>query len=274
MKLFFIVCLFLVSNFSFALTYPNGASSAISITADDGWPTQLQQASILEEYGFRGTFYLSQGALPSVNQNIPSWRQVRINGHEVGNHSYNHYLDISGKTVSEIEIDTQNSEYWLYKNIYDNQYIDHSYSYPEGNSIIGQSDTAVHARIGTCSYASILSGAVSGARIAFGAPNYPSVVGENRYFIFAKSITGDDTTAFNSAKLAIDDGILHGSWTVLIFHSLGDAGDGNSVSKAAYRNIMNYIKSKQSVLYVNTFINVMNYIKQNTTYRMWTCSRN
>ncbi|MGJ7531447.1 polysaccharide deacetylase family protein [Variovorax sp. GB1P17] len=115
-----------------ALTWPNGA---ISLSHDDGWPSQLTQATTLESYGFRGTFYLTPGGLPVVVSNASSWQSVFQRGHEVGNHSYSHWgsATLAGKTWVDVATDVGTNEQWLLTNIYSNTSVDHTYAYPEGN---------------------------------------------------------------------------------------------------------------------------------------------
>jgi peptidoglycan/xylan/chitin deacetylase (PgdA/CDA1 family) len=259
-------------NAAMALQWPNNAKSAVSVSADDGWPTQLDQASILEKYGFRGTFYLSAGGMPAVITYKDAWRGVFQRGHEVGNHSYSHWADpvLAGKTWQEVAIDVGNMEQWLLANIYSLTPSDHTFAYPGGNYIIGSQDSLVSRQVGSCEYAAFLSAIVTGARIAGSGENDPNKVPNQRYWINGVPIDGDDTTAFNNAKQAIDNGIKNNTWTILIFHALGD-GSGLTVTKAGYTKIISYLQSRQTDLWVAPVIKVKNYIMSNIPYSPWSC---
>lgn len=70
--------------------WPNGCRCAISLTFDDGYPSQLKTAvPLLNEYGLRGTFYLNPGG-DDWKDRISPWRDVAQSGHEIGNHSLSH----------------------------------------------------------------------------------------------------------------------------------------------------------------------------------------
>jgi peptidoglycan/xylan/chitin deacetylase (PgdA/CDA1 family) len=268
----------IASNAASAMTWPNNAKSAVSISADDGWPSQLQQAQILQNYNFRGSFYLTPGGLPSVVTNATQWRQVFQMGHEVGSHSYSHWSPqtLEGKTWQQVATDVGTNEAWLLNNIYSGVPTDHTYSYPYGNYILGPGAAPgagyQSRQVGACEYVALLSAVVTGAREAGSGENAPADVTRRRFFISALPIYGSDATAFAQAKAAIDNGITKGTWTVLVFHSLGDPGDGYSVSTTAYTQIINYIASKQSELWVAPVVSVKNHIAANTPAAQWTCT--
>jgi hypothetical protein len=257
-----------------ALQWPNGARSAVSITADDGWPTELIQAQILESYGFRGTFYLTVAGLPIVDTDKASWRSVFQRGHEVGNHTYSHWSDavLAEKTWQEVANDVGTMEYWLLLNIYSNTPADHTFAYPQGTYIVGSQATGQSKQVGACEYASLLSATVTAARIAGSSTIDPAKFSERRFFFPGLNIDGDDATAVATAKAAIDAGIANGTWTVLIFHSLGDVGDGYSVSQAAYTQIIDYMYQRRADLWVQPAVTVKNYINSNIAAVNWTCT--
>lgn len=78
-----------------AAPWPNGAKAAIVLTYDDALTSQLDNAvPALDKRGFKGTFFLS-----NVRQaDVPRWRAVAGNGHELANHTIFH--PCSAKTVS------------------------------------------------------------------------------------------------------------------------------------------------------------------------------
>jgi hypothetical protein len=281
MKTFAAFCLLIISFFAgpaTAINWPNNAQSAVSISADDGWPTQLTQASILEwkiywspEYpsGFRGTFYLSAVGMPSVVTNKAAWKGVFQRGHEVGNHSYEHWCDLTQKVWSQVASDTGNMEWWLLSEIYSMVSTDHTYAYPCGNYIIGPQSTLQQRQVGACEYAALLSAAVTGARVVDGAANDPANVARRRFYITGASIKG--ATPVADAIAAIDNGIANGTWTVLVFHSLGESGDGNSISQMAYQQIVDYVHQRRAQLWVAPVVTVKNYIIANTPASDWNC---
>ena len=66
-----------------------GTRGAVSITFDDGLPSQLARAiPVLDGCGLKATFYLcaSEDALPKLE----AWKDVARGGHEIGNHTAHH----------------------------------------------------------------------------------------------------------------------------------------------------------------------------------------
>ena len=255
-----------------AISWPNTAQSAVSISADDGWPTQLTQAKILEQYSFRGTFYLTAGRIHSVVTNMVSWRNVFQRGHEVGNHSYSHWSNPESLVWSQLASDVGSMEWWLLSNIYSLVPTDHTYAYPEGKYIIGPQTTFQQQQVGACEYAALLSAVVTGARIVGESANDPANIAGRRFYINGSTIYGSNATAIANAKSAIDNGIANGTWTVLIFHSLGDPGDGYSISQSAYTQIIHYLNTKRTQLWVAPVVTVKNYIIKNTPASEWNCN--
>jgi peptidoglycan/xylan/chitin deacetylase (PgdA/CDA1 family) len=65
----------------------NGHKAAVSLTFDDGDPSQLDVAvPELDKHGFRGTFFLIANHLSRLDD----WKKASAQGHEIGNHSLNH----------------------------------------------------------------------------------------------------------------------------------------------------------------------------------------
>ncbi|MGH8033395.1 MAG: polysaccharide deacetylase family protein [Luteimonas sp.] len=222
---------------------------------------------------FRGTFYLSAQGLPVVATSAASWRSAFQRGHEIGNHSYSHWSNqtLSEKTWQQVAGDVLEMESWLLSNIFSMTPVDHTYAYPQGNFIVGPQDSVLGKQVGACEYAALLSNSVSGARIVGSGENNPSEVMSRRFYISGVSISGDNITAFNQAKSAIDNGIANGTWTVLVFHSLGDSGDGNSVSQTAYTQIINYLRTRGNELWVAPVVTVKDHIAAHSTVSDWNC---
>jgi peptidoglycan/xylan/chitin deacetylase (PgdA/CDA1 family) len=69
--------------------WPEGIRGAVSITFDDGMPSQLATAlPAMDKHGLKGTFYLcaSEKAVPKLS----AWKDVAKRGHEIGNHTAHH----------------------------------------------------------------------------------------------------------------------------------------------------------------------------------------
>ena len=69
-------------------SWPHGARAAVSLSFDDGRPSQLDNGlPVLARSGTRATFYVAPGR---VEERLADWRQALAAGHEIGNHSLRH----------------------------------------------------------------------------------------------------------------------------------------------------------------------------------------
>lgn len=69
--------------------WPQGFQAAVSLTFDDGVPSQLQHAvPLLNQHGLRGTFYINPEA--DYRERFAPWKDCAREGHEIGNHTVGH----------------------------------------------------------------------------------------------------------------------------------------------------------------------------------------
>jgi peptidoglycan/xylan/chitin deacetylase (PgdA/CDA1 family) len=70
--------------------FPEGCEGAVSLTFDDGSPSQLDKAiPLLNEHNVKATFYINPRG-DDWKERLKPWRDVALAGHEVGNHTVNH----------------------------------------------------------------------------------------------------------------------------------------------------------------------------------------
>lgn len=100
-----LISLFIISQFSFAqnygsmrfTNYADDRQSAFSLTFDDGLLSQIENVGpILNQYGFKGTFYVLPPYLTETLPGIwrygtwPGFQAMAMEGHEIGSHTMNH----------------------------------------------------------------------------------------------------------------------------------------------------------------------------------------
>ncbi|HEY0844774.1 MAG TPA: polysaccharide deacetylase family protein [Noviherbaspirillum sp.] len=85
--------------------YRGDTSSAASYTFDDGYASSATVAAIFEERGLRATFYIIPGIIDAPGWNL--WRSLHGKGHEIGNHSMTHTVDMGDGTVSDQTLATE-----------------------------------------------------------------------------------------------------------------------------------------------------------------------
>lgn len=78
-------------------TWPDNRTAAVSLRFDDGLQSHLDVVvPMLNERGFRGTFYLCPaGTDEQWQQTSEKWRPVHDAGHEIGNHTLSHPVPAS-----------------------------------------------------------------------------------------------------------------------------------------------------------------------------------
>jgi peptidoglycan/xylan/chitin deacetylase (PgdA/CDA1 family) len=70
--------------------WPDECDGAVSLTFDDGLPSQLERAvPLMSKAGLRGTFYVNPGG-DTWQAGLQPWRAVAEAGHEIGNHTCAH----------------------------------------------------------------------------------------------------------------------------------------------------------------------------------------
>ncbi len=101
--------------------WPDGREGALSLTFDDGLPSQLKIAiPMMDDHGLRGTFYLSPRG-EDWRTKLQPWRAVADAGHETGNHSLSHTCSrafqdspkakgLENMTLEDIEADVLEAE--------------------------------------------------------------------------------------------------------------------------------------------------------------------
>jgi len=228
-----------------AWQWPHGAKAAISLTYDDGNPSNLDQAMPdLETAGFRGTFYL-QTAREDMQRRVADWRAAHGRGHEIGNHTVHHwcraqpYIEKLGhapawltralENVSPAEIATEiaTAADWLDHHIGPDP--DRTFSHPCGALAIGfePDEASYDSAIRQCHFA---------ARTCIKTVNYPTTVQMLRIGGFdGQGADARPMIAHCEAALAC------GGWTVLIFHGIG--GPTHTFERAAHQAVVAHLQA-------------------------------
>ncbi len=72
------------------INHTENSMKAVSFTFDDGLEIHLDAAMpLIEQYGFRGTFFVNPVA-PCFTRRLDGWREAARRGHELGNHTLFH----------------------------------------------------------------------------------------------------------------------------------------------------------------------------------------
>jgi peptidoglycan-N-acetylglucosamine deacetylase len=239
--------------------------AAISLTYDDGYVSNLDNAiPQLEIAGFRGSFYLHINN-PDVQNNIARWKQAFENGHEVGNHTMNHFCGarLLELTTEQLIFEVGGAEQWLIDNIgYDGF---RAFAYPctyirAGDAFMG--DGAVMPKNFSDTYYSVVKGTYMISTTGFGTINddYEKFVGgthdiDRNAILFNQPSTLAPFIDFCKAALN------SGGWAVIAFHGIGD--DKMTTDFSIHQELLNYLKQNEDKYWVAPLRDVAKHIREN-----------
>ena len=121
-------------------------TGAVSLTFDDGSPSQLEKAlPLLDRLKLKATFYLGPWALDQPEK-VATWQRIAAAGHEIGNHSWSHpgssHFGGSGGieewTLPQIEADVKRAQELLAPLFPQQQ--DWTYCYPCYQTDVGRGE--------------------------------------------------------------------------------------------------------------------------------------
>jgi peptidoglycan/xylan/chitin deacetylase (PgdA/CDA1 family) len=217
-----------------ARVWPNGAKGAVSLTYDDGYDSQLENAApLLDHLGLKATFFLT---VENIDERLPDWQALARNGHEIGNHTSTHPCRLRGYSAGRfLKEQIEPAEQYLRVNFPGPA--KRCFAYPCGFEGLGQGPADLRVR----RYQRDLVPNFLAARTVIGAPNDPRQVSANRYFLNGYEPTYDRDIphpAFAYLKAASE----RGHWAILIFHEVlkRRRGEGDT-SKAVHQAIIEHI---------------------------------
>jgi peptidoglycan/xylan/chitin deacetylase (PgdA/CDA1 family) len=226
---------------------------AVSLTFDDGRPTQLEHAvPIMDDLGLRGTFYL----IPSGDdwrERLEPWCGVARSGHEIGNHTTLHpatgnlfatstacYDDL---TLEAIEDDIREAQTRL------EQIAPHqeawSFCYPYYHTDVG---TGSQRR----SYIPLVNGmfAAGRGREQYGFGNLPERVD----IACVGGQACERMTVFEMIGLVEELAIGQGQWVIFVFHDI--SGNQLSTTERDFRQLCKYIADRKDSLWCAPLVEV------------------
>ena len=212
---------------------------AVSLTFDDGHPTQLAHAiPLMDQAGVKGTFYLNPSGKNWMKRMEP-WVEVGRRGHEIGNHTLSHICTsnlwgerggLEDRTLAEIETDILAARERLVQVAPDRK--DWTFGYPCYNTFVGeglrrQSYVPLVAK-------HFLAGRGPGE---YGFANFPNVVD----LACVGSTCCTRMGAFEMIGL-VEALASRGLWQVLVFHEI----DGSRLTTASwdFKLLLEYLQRR------------------------------
>jgi peptidoglycan-N-acetylglucosamine deacetylase len=197
--------------------WPEECEGAVSLTFDDGLPSQLRVAiPMMEEHGLRGTFYLSPRG-QEWRTELQPWIPVAQAGHEIGNHSLSHscsrgFADspdargLENLTLDDIEADVVEAERRLAELFPEPS--PRSFCYPCWQSHVGEGLTRQ-------SYVPVIAKHFIAARGLGEVPNHPLTC--DLHFLWSW-----DVSRLRGSQLVglAEQCASRGRWGLFVFHGI------------------------------------------------------
>lgn len=256
--------------------YADDRKSAFSLTFDDGLLTHTENAApILNQYGFKGTFYVIP---PYLTESLPGiWRygtwpdfQVLANqGHEIGSHTMRHY-DLTSLQWGSIDDDSTllyelyQSQYFIEQKIPNQKCISLNYPYTYHNVIVDSAASLFYENART-----------------LGQVANDSLLSENDWYSLKAKVVEFDLPR-NSVEDDLDElftfldwtqnSITNHKWGMIIIHYVIPFSDLDSLINDIYEPVTNewltslcdflWARSSTKNVWVETVGNITRYIKE------------
>ena len=241
--------------------WPEGVRGAVSLTFDDA---RLSQADVglplLDEYGVKGTFYVSPELL---KKRLTAWKKALANGHEIGNHSLRHpctgnfrwarHKALEDYTLAQMreELEGANAEVEAALGVRPA-----TFAYPCGQTYVGRGRELK-------SYVPLVAEMFLAGRGWMGeGANDPAFCDPAQ--LLGMELDGLD---FAVAKKLIDKAVEDGMWLVLAGHEIGEGGR-QTVRADTLRAICEYASDPANGIWIDTVENVTRYIQRSRRREM------
>ncbi len=263
--LYKITFLFLLSIFSSSemllaqqaettFAWPEGKQIAISLSFDDARASQVDAGTtLLDQYGVKGTFYVVPN---SVKQRLEGWKKAVANGHEIGNHSFNHPCTGNFPWSRQKAIENYTLKQMRNELILANKHIKELlgveaevFAYPCGQTYIGRGEN-------TKSYVPVVSKLfLSGRGWLDEGPNAPQ-------FCDLAQLTGMemDGKDFEQILPLIENAKKSGAWLVLAGHEMGASGN-QTTRLSMLKKLIEYAQNPANGIWIAPVGTVAKYTK-------------
>lgn len=214
------------------------ARAAVSLTYDDGRANHLDVAiPDLEQFSFRGTFYLTNN--DEVASRLGRWRAAFSRGHEIGNHSYNHPSkdELSRYDAGDILAEVGHGALWLKRSIGPDP--GRSFAYPHGQTGIGRGNDDRD------SYTKAVALYHKVARDATGNTNDPHALRPPLTVVSASGFESPDGVRLQDLWSYCEEAAASGRWAIIMFHDVLDdayAPAGNQIGRHVHRQFLAYLR--------------------------------
>ena len=233
--------------------WPEGKRAAISLTFDDARLTQIDRGiPILDEYGFKGTFYVS---IDNLKQRLDGWKKAVAAGHEIANHSVKHpcsgnFPFARERAVEDYTLEMMRSEFDQasagIEQLVGVRPV--SFAYPCGQKYVGRGENLK-------SYVPLVAEKFLTGR------GWPDEWANDPAFCDMAQLMGVklDEKSFDEVKAVMDRTLGNGGWLVFCSHEVAE--DGRLVTNSkTLRALCEYGGDPKNGIWLDTVENIATYV--------------
>lgn len=239
------------------IEWPDGAKGALALTYDDSLDSQLDNAVPgLDQYGFRGTFFLTIERIESADE-AARWRAVAAKGHELANHALFHPCrgDLPNRDWVQPEADL--AQYTIPRLVRELETTNRALALIDGSD--GPRTFAYPCGDFTANGESFVDAI---------APLFVAARGVSSQtdWISAPPVDMQRVATFGPADIEapvlidyVKQVIESGGFGTLTFHGIG--GDYLQVSTEAHEELLSFLDQHREELWVDTFLNIATHVR-------------
>lgn len=203
---------------------PRPGPVVVSLTFDDGLANQMQAATLMEQQGMRGTFYINSGRLGGSGYlDLGQATSLQARGHEIGGHTVSH-ADLPTLSTNEAKRQVCNDRLTML----DAGLRVKNFAYPYANE-----NPAVQQIVADCGLNSArVVGDIVSPGTCQGCAYAETVPPAQPYMVRTPDSIKEYTTPLDMENYVLQAEQNGGGWVVLVMHNVCDGCDPNSVDPA------------------------------------------
>ncbi len=237
--------------------FKNNRAAAVSITLDDGLRNQDDLAvPLLNQYGIKATFFVIPGLTPETNEEAArkkpgdwggiSWlrlKELAAQGHEIASHTWTHESVISTKDGQRVHMEPAKLE-----------------------AQVAKAYEAIKSRIGVAPFTFASPGnAIDEVIRAAAHKSHPVIRDQCERFGPWPPSSKDFTT--EQANAMVERYLAAGKPLVWMIHAITEGYNAQS-SPDVLENHLKYLKSREEVLWLDTYANVKRYTMERDSAKL------
>jgi len=232
----------------------NGKKCAVVITYDDAIDQHLDNAiPVLDSLGLKATFYITAFS-QSMQTRLNEWKKLSIKGYELGNHTLYHPC-IGGKGREWVRPEYDLNNYTVKRIVDETRMTNLFLQALDGKTKRTFAFTCGDMKIGDSSFINPMKKDFVAARAV---RNQMHKINEiDLYNVDCYMLNGETgTQMIEWAKKAMETNSL----LVILFHGVG-GGNALNVSLEAHRELLQYLKKNEKVIWIAPMVQVAEHIK-------------